>query len=222
MIQRLGPKAYGVFGPMGIQVVKTLRAARAAERVLEKQRKKREEQKRAERRMEQAARRTAEACGRCGKPIPADAPVWLVRHTASCQGCAPAGTDRFVQHPCLNCGRQVFHEIPYAVRVRGGWLYRGRCDDYYPYHSFCSSRCQWTFYNGRRVVPEADRTRRCPVCGKEFVAARKDARTCSGVCRQRAHRARKAGRVTGPDAGCASNIASRNTRVLAMAEEALA
>jgi|SRR5215212_3004017 hypothetical protein len=56
---------------------------------------------------------------------------------------------------------------------------------------FCSDRCRWTFHNREgRHRSAAGREKTCEVCGKEFVAKRSDAKTCSPRCRQKARRQR--------------------------------
>ena len=58
-------------------------------------------------------------------------------------------------------------------------------------HRFCSDRCRWTYHNRRRHQrTAADRERVCEVCGNEFTATRRDAKTCSAACKQRAYRQR--------------------------------
>ncbi len=56
------------------------------------------------------------------------------------------------------------------------------------YH--CSTACYWRQYRARR---KEERTRKviCKSCGGAFLTTRRDARYCSGACRQDGYRLRK-------------------------------
>jgi hypothetical protein len=82
---------------------------------------------------------------------------------------------RFEKRACVACGRKVVLE-----RRRG----RMRV--------FCSPWCEGTYYNRRRSKREQYlREKVCEVCGEEFTATRRDAKTCSPACKQKAYRRRK-------------------------------
>lgn len=123
------------------------------------------------------ARRTASCCGRCGRALGETEPTWWVRwvgaRTPTCDGCTP---DHWKRHsrraPCLRCGRTV------------GTRSRARL-------TFCSDRCEWTWRNRQRRSHRAAQSLPCASCGEPLTGRRASARTCSGRCRQRAHRAGK-------------------------------
>ncbi len=61
-----------------------------------------------------------------------------------------------------------------------------------PQRTFCSDHCRHEYHNQlRKVRRVGDRKKICEVCGEEFTATRRDAKTCSGECRQKAYRRRK-------------------------------
>ncbi len=148
------------------------------------------------------ARKTAEVCGQCYRPlgpaetvyVDSDVYVGIARlvgrpryeRTSKCEECAPAymrepdaWRPRFRKSPCNWCERSV--------------VYKASSRDYYGRHVFCCERCQWSHYNGARNQRNARaREKVCEVCGEPFTASRRDARTCSPACKQRAYRLRKA------------------------------
>ncbi len=147
------------------------------------------------------ARKTAEVCGQCYRPlgpaetvyVDSDVYVGIARlvgrpryeRTSKCEECAPAymrepdaWRPRFRKSPCNWCERSV--------------VYKASSRDYYDRHVFCCARCQWTRYNGARNERNARaREKVCEVCERPFTAARRDAKTCSPACKQKAYRRRK-------------------------------
>ncbi len=157
----------------------------------------------------QEAQRSAELCGQCGRGLEDGEAVYiapkvytglatLVRlphfeRAPVCGACAPmditerTGTraatayDLLVDEPCGACGR------PVVLRTTRG-LYTRRRD------VFCCERCRWTYYNGLRNERNARaREKVCEGCGEGFTATRRDAKTCSAACKQKAYRLRKKG-----------------------------
>ncbi len=58
--------------------------------------------------------------------------------------------------------------------------------------TLCSDTCKEAFRNQtRRDRRAVEREKVCEVCGQGFTATRKDAKTCSGKCKQVAYRRRK-------------------------------
>ncbi len=135
------------------------------------------------------AAHTATRCGECARQLAAEEPVWVtkisVRPWAGPQWPAPVCRDcrrgeRWLPTtPCEGCGRDVTYRTPSSRR----------------HHAFCSRRCAWRFYDRRRdEVLALARRKSCAACARPFTATRRDARTCSPACRQRAYRTRLAGR----------------------------
>lgn len=65
--------------------------------------------------------------------------------------------------------------------------------DRYRRHAFCSERCESLHYS--RIQRERRleaRQKECETCGQEFIGGRRDAKTCSSACRQKAYRQRVA------------------------------
>jgi hypothetical protein len=57
---------------------------------------------------------------------------------------------------------------------------------------YCSGRCSIDAYiERRRLRRAAARDKTCEVCAKEFTAKRRDTKTCSPACKQKAYRQRK-------------------------------
>jgi hypothetical protein len=147
------------------------------------------------------AQKDASCCGKCGKAIGAGEPVWMapfVRH-GLCGGhgttvvpcCEPCGTRPryrriwYVPSPfeCVTCGRDVYHrEVPGRYMIRGVIA--------------CSELCRKAYHAARTRKPRPVLTLTCPVCGREFTAARENARTCGSVCRQKDY-GRRITHVTG-------------------------
>jgi predicted nucleic acid-binding Zn ribbon protein len=64
------------------------------------------------------------------------------------------------------------------------------------YRTFCSEPCGRAYNNQlqsqlRKEKRAKEREKVCEVCGKGFTATRKDAKTCSPSCKQKAYRQRK-------------------------------
>ena len=78
-----------------------------------------------------------------------------------------------VKMHCVYCGKEMYTDIgSYNLGLK-------YCCDY------CASRA------GTTVITERNRKHRdktCPVCGKRFTAARRDAKYCSKACKQMAYR----------------------------------
>jgi hypothetical protein len=113
------------------------------------------------------ARRTAEICGKCGRTLDEQEPVYVTRVkliptrttrwlAPVCEGCAPDymkdtnGSHYYVQRltkifpsrPCESCGRTVVFDTTPAL-----WRRRK--------HVHCSSRCQDTYYRRARRAGRA-------------------------------------------------------------------
>jgi predicted nucleic acid-binding Zn ribbon protein len=135
----------------------------------------------------------AKTCGKCGQEIGdvvyrlrPGAPLGSYGNVPICENCAPEWNVkryvmRYTRHehthewPCASCGRAVVfvdsRKEPNRKRV------------------FCSMLCKEQYDQSRRTRV-GPRQRTCEVCGKEFTAARLDAKTCSSACRQKAYRER--------------------------------
>ncbi len=148
------------------------------------------DEERARRRLRYQAAKTGDVCGKCGRGLSSEAKVYRTKlkwMTVLCEECAPNYMERgdpygfrhTVTNPCDTCGRPVV------------WEATGR--DWHRRHVFCCERCQWTYYNAARNTRNARaREKVCEVCGEVFTAARRDARTCSPACKQKAYRRRRA------------------------------
>jgi hypothetical protein len=109
----------------------------------------------------------------------------------ACEECAPAYRkrevkdrsylSRFAEMTCATCNRTV------VVKKSGRGARRWAA-------AFCCERCQWTFYNTERNERAArTREKTCEACGEAFTATRRDAKTCSPACKQKAYRLRRKG-----------------------------
>jgi hypothetical protein len=107
-------------------------------------------------------------CERCAQKW-----LWVVRQRSWCAFLGPIA--------CKGCGRPVhFTATTQAMLLR----------------TVCSERCSAIAHNADRRAKRAPaRQRTCTNCGQPFVA-RRDARTCSRACRQRAYRQRQAAATT--------------------------
>jgi hypothetical protein len=149
----------------------------------EKQRKRNLESHRRWERISQA-RRTAARCAHCGQRLAAGAPVWLgpVSHhraTSEAPLCARCNGSPRVYYSslpeyCAACGRAVYRR---ARRRRARVV-------------VCCYKCRWSWQRQDQRRRQETRRRPCPVCGRDFVPPRSDARTCSPACRQKAYRRR--------------------------------
>jgi endogenous inhibitor of DNA gyrase (YacG/DUF329 family) len=58
--------------------------------------------------------------------------------------------------------------------------------------TFCSDRCKEAYHDQLRKEKRAEELKKvCEICGKTFIATRRDAKTCSAGCKQKAYRQRK-------------------------------
>jgi hypothetical protein len=151
------------------------------------------------------ARKTAEWCGCCGRKLPPEEPayfgsrvyvgMWALywdrvskpqlcklryERTVLCGSCAPEWLsperDDVVTQLCAHCER------PMVSRLELSELRR----------TLCSDPCRRAYHNQVRKEKRAEvRKKVCEVCGEEFTATRRDAKTCSKACKQKAYRGRK-------------------------------
>jgi hypothetical protein len=151
------------------------------------------------------ARTTAAVCGCCGRKLPSKEPayfgakvyvgMWALywdrvrkpqicklryERTVLCGSCAPdwlsSQRDDVVMQLCAHCER------PMVLRLDFSELQR----------TFCSNAC-WDAYHSqlRKKKRSEERQKVCEVCGEEFTASRRDTKTCSDGCKQKAYRQRK-------------------------------
>jgi len=104
----------------------------------------------------------------------------LYERTVLCHACAPEWMapdgDDVVTQLCAQCER------PMVSRVELSSLQR----------TFCSDPCRQTYHNQlRKETRVEERKKVCEVCGEEFTATRRDQKTCSKACKQKAYRGRK-------------------------------
>lgn len=102
------------------------------------------------------------------------------RRTVLCGSCAPGwlsvGEEGVVMQLCSHCDRPMVYLLTSTSMRR----------------SFCSEPCRSAYHGRLRKERRAEeREKVCEVCGKEFIAARKDAKTCSSKCKQKDYRRRK-------------------------------
>jgi hypothetical protein len=100
--------------------------------------------------------------------------------TVLCRACAPEWLsperDDVVTQLCAHCER------PMVSRLKLSELG----------NMFCSDTCQRAYRDQLRREKKAEElTKVCEVCGEEFTATRRDAKTCSPKCKQKAHRQRQ-------------------------------
>lgn len=95
---------------------------------------------------------------------------------------------RDLGEPCEACGRPVLALHPAFKQTPP--MYSDRS----PPAVVCDDRCRHEAQLARqRERRAAERRTDCAECGETFTPARSDAKYCSGACRQRAYRKRKAG-----------------------------
>jgi hypothetical protein len=104
----------------------------------------------------------------------------LYERTVLCEACAPEWLsperDDVVTQLCAHCER------PMVSRLELSELQR----------TLCSDPCRRAYQNQVRKEKRAEERRKvCEVCGEEFTATRRDAKTCSVGCKQKAYRRRK-------------------------------
>jgi predicted nucleic acid-binding Zn ribbon protein len=107
-----------------------------------------------------------------GKPLYVD--------TVLCSSCAPEWLSRerddVVMQLCAHCERPMVSLLDLPALRR----------------TFCSDRCKEAYHDQLREEKKAEaRKKVCEVCGEEFTATRRDAKTCSDGCKQKAYRQRK-------------------------------
>ena len=107
-----------------------------------------------------------------GKPLYVD--------TVLCCSCAPEWLsperDDVVMQLCAHCERPMVSPLDLSA-LRG---------------TFCSDRCKEAYHDQLRKEKKAEaRKKVCEVCSEEFTATRRDAKTCSDGCKQKAYRQRK-------------------------------
>jgi len=147
------------------------------------------------------ARGSAKMCGCCGREMLAREPAYfgakvyvglrpLVRRrqiwevcyarTVLCGSCAPEWLyperDNVVTQLCAYCERPMVSRLELSALE----------------NAFCCNACQRTYKAQLRREQRAEaRKKICEVCGEEFTATRRDAKTCSDRCKQKAYRRRK-------------------------------
>jgi hypothetical protein len=151
------------------------------------------------------ARTTAAVCGCCGRKLPSKEPtyfgakvyvgMWALYYdrvskpqicklrferTVMCGTCAPdwlsPDRDDVLTQCCAMCERRMVYRLTSTALVR----------------TFCSKQCKNSYQAQlRKERRTEDREKVCEVCGRPFVATRRDAKTCSGACKQKAYRLRR-------------------------------
>jgi hypothetical protein len=147
------------------------------------------------------ARESASLCGCCGRELLAGEPacfgaevyvgllpifrkrrIWAAcyERTVLCESCAPEwlspGRDDMVTQLCAYCERPIVSLLDLSALRR----------------TFCSDRCKEAYHDQlRKDKRTEERKKVCEVCGEEFTATRRDAKTCSVGCKQKAYRQRK-------------------------------
>ena len=104
----------------------------------------------------------------------------VIARITLCLECTPDSSmfkNGRIYYRCPHCQRPVFH-------LHGV---------HHKHRRFCSKMCRRAFYSYRhRLESRARRQSCCTRCGIGFLAARKDAKYCSGACKQAAFRDRQA------------------------------
>jgi hypothetical protein len=151
------------------------------------------------------SRATARWCGCCGRELTPQEPAYfgaevyvgmrpldwdrvskpricqpLYERTVLCGTCAPdwlsPERDDVLTQLCAHCER------PMVSRLKLSELQR----------TLCSDPCRRAYQNQMRKEKRAEeRSKVCEVCGEEFTATRRDSKTCSDGCRQKAYRRRR-------------------------------
>ena len=151
------------------------------------------------------ARTTAAVCGCCGRKLPSKEPtyfgakvyvgMWALywdrvrkpqicklryERTVLCETCAPewlsSERDDVVTQLCATCERPMVSRLSLSELQR----------------TLCSDPCRGAYQNQIRKEKRAEeRKKACEVCGEEFTATRRDSKTCSDGCRQKAYRQRR-------------------------------
>ena len=99
-----------------------------------------------------------------GKPLYVD--------TVLCSSCAPEWLsperDDVVMQLCAHCERPMVSPLDLSALRR----------------TFCSDRCKEAYHDQLRKEKRAEERKKvCEVCGEEFTASRRDAKTCSARCK---------------------------------------
>jgi hypothetical protein len=151
------------------------------------------------------ARATARRCGGCGQDLCSEEPAYygaevyvgmrpldwdrvskpricqpLYERTVLCSACAPdwlsPERDDVVTQLCAHCERPIVSRLELSELRR----------------TLCSEPCQRAYQNRVRKEKRAEERKKvCEVCGKEFTATRRDAKTCSDGCKQKSYRQRQ-------------------------------
>jgi hypothetical protein len=151
------------------------------------------------------ARVTARWCGACGRNLCSEEPAYfgaevyvgmrpldwdrvskpricqpLYERTVLCSACAPdwlsPERDDVVTQLCAYCERPMVSRLDLSELRR----------------TLCSDPCRRAYQNQVRKEKRAEeRSKVCEVCGEEFIATRRDSKTCSIGCRQKAYRRRR-------------------------------
>ena len=100
--------------------------------------------------------------------------------TVLCEACAPdwlsSERDDVVTQLCAHCERPMVSRLALSELQR----------------TLCSDPCRGAYQNQVRKAKRAEeRSKVCEVCGEEFTATRRDSKTCSDGCRQKAYRRRR-------------------------------
>jgi hypothetical protein len=148
-----------------------------------------------------AAAKTGKHCGKCGKALEPDQPVWRVMRKYDsdevfysyddspvraiyedeevvapvCFSCWDQQKRVARSERCGGCGRPV----NVTARALPSWVRHGK-------RTYCGEDCA-----KRPAAEPTGHTRTCGECGKPFLAQRLDARFCSPACRTRASRKNK-------------------------------
>jgi hypothetical protein len=151
------------------------------------------------------ARATVRWCGCCGREFVSREPAYFgaevyvgmmpldwnkvskpricepqYERTVLCESCAPEWLsperDDVVTQFCAYCERPMVSRLALSELRR----------------TLCSDPCRRAYQNQVRKEKRAEaRKKVCEVCGEEFTATRRDSKTCSDRCKQKAYRRRK-------------------------------
>lgn len=104
----------------------------------------------------------------------------LYEDTVLCSSCVPEWLsperDDVVMQLCAHCERPMVSPLDLSALRR----------------TFCSDRCKEAYHDQLRKEKRAEERKKvCKVCGEKFTASRRDAKTCSDGCKQKAYRQRK-------------------------------
>jgi hypothetical protein len=151
------------------------------------------------------ARESAQMCGCCGKELPTREPAYLgaevyvgmqflprnpgrkpricepgYERTVLCGPCAPewlsSERDDVITQLCAHCERPMVSRLDLSALES----------------MYCSNACRKNYKDQLQREQRAEaRKKVCEVCGEEFIPPRKDAKTCSKKCKQKAYRERQ-------------------------------